>query len=240
MHTDGFMICPKCSIEIPIYIKREENFEFNSNTNIIIKPPSDICNFVKRIETFSGILPETYPSNLEAIIDLYFTSCGYKTCKEIRNLPINPDVRTRGNTNKKILEYILKKASIQKLYDHSEWICFEYWGWVRHDITIITDHKVTRLNSLYSKISSIMSHTMCATKIRINLVIKILELYNIHHIVMMSTSSDEYEKPKIGMWNRVFTNGKNTYGSYEMMYYSNINRISLFYCGNDAGSVSDF
>ena len=148
MHNDGFMICPECSIEIPIFLKREENIESTSE-NITLKIEPDIGNFVKRIDAYSGIMPETYPSNLEKIIDTYFTKYGYITCEEIRNLPLNPDGRTRGNTSKKILESVLKDDSIQKLYEHSEWICFEYWGWVRHDIShlrekLLHDFKISQ------------------------------------------------------------------------------------------------
>ncbi len=139
MHNDGFMICPNCSIEIPILLKKEENMEPNSKTNVSVKSPTDIGNFVKRIDAYSGIKPDTYPSDLEEIIDAYLISYGRDTCKTIRNLPLNSDGRTRGNTSKKILESILKNAGIPGLYICSEWICFEYWGWVRHDISDIRE-----------------------------------------------------------------------------------------------------
>ncbi len=80
-------------------------------------------------------------------------------------------------------------------------------------IIIVTNQKVTRFSPLNSRIS------------RINLVIKILEHYDIHPIVMMSTAEDVYRKPNTGMWDYIFT--------------SNVINNS-FYCGDAAGRTSDF
>jgi len=80
-------------------------------------------------------------------------------------------------------------------------------------ITIITNQKVTRYLPLNSKLS------------RLNIVIKILEKYNINIIAMMATGTDKYRKPSIGMWRNIFGNQKLKVG---------------FYCGDAAGRISDF
>jgi len=139
IHVDGCMICPKCDAEIPIYLTHTESIDTDDHKNGIKKDSSDISNFEKRISSFNGVEPNNYPADLEEKIDAYFYSYGQISCKQIRELPLNADCRTRGNTSKKLLESILKSIGYTKMYEHSEWICHVYWGWVRHDTSYLND-----------------------------------------------------------------------------------------------------
>lgn len=93
-----------------------------------------------------------------------------------------------------------------------------------YTIVIFSNQKVTNFTPLNKRL------------FRINSVINILESYNIHPILMISLADDDYRKPKVGMWNYLFSpsnkNNSSNNGGNKV--------INGFYCGDAAGRSSDF
>ena len=131
-------MCSQCFTEIPIYITKGENIDTEDSRNNAAAQ-IDTSSFDNKLAEFNGREPNTYPSDLEERIDHYLISYNRPTCLQIRSMPLNADGRTRGDTSKKMLENILKSIGYSSMYKHSEWICYKYWDWIRHDTSHIND-----------------------------------------------------------------------------------------------------
>lgn len=135
INEDGLMVCPKCSVEIPMYSKYIDIDSSLNKNKLSTSQYEERNNFIKRMEEFEGIIPNSYPSNLEQELDKYFISFSMEIGENIRALDYNIDNRTKGNTSKNILYKALKSIGLSELFKYSEWVCYMYWGWKKRDIS---------------------------------------------------------------------------------------------------------
>ncbi len=167
INIDGMLMCPDCNIEIQLYTGAYDYDNSDISSMLSNKASSnDINNYLNRIEDFEAKEPNKYPANIEIILDTYFIEHNMDICKIVRLYPFNSDGRTKGNTSKKMMINTLKnlKYKLPKMRKHIEWICVEYWGWRRHNLS---DYKIAIISN-YSNMQDIINNNKGIRKSNLN------------------------------------------------------------------------
>lgn len=109
----------------------------------------DRPNFEKAFDSYNCRQEDKIPSGLYLAIDQYMTSYGKPVSAEIRQMPLNKDGCSRGNTSMKLLMDILAETGYTDYYDYGRLILVKAWGWVFPDIShlkakVMEDYDLTQ------------------------------------------------------------------------------------------------